>query len=543
MRSLGLLALLAALAAAPLRAQGLASPGPLAEPHARLDGITRCLSCHEAGRSLSGRKCLDCHASLAARLAARRGYHATATRDGAELRCAACHADHNGRPFRLVRWPNGSRDRFDHREAGWPLEGAHQRAACTDCHRAPLIADAAVRADTSLDVARTFLGLSRACASCHLDEHRGRTSRQCQDCHGTERWTPAAGFNHDRTDFALTGLHRAVRCAQCHTVRRDAARGPGGARDTSFVDFGASREGRTCAACHRSPHRESNRLGRCEACHTTGGWLVISDSLRAGFDHGRTRFPLRGAHGAVRCETCHRNQTRRFARCDDCHADPHAGQIAAAGRDCSACHDEQRFAATLYTPAMHAATRFPLDGAHEATPCSACHQPLAQAARGSGRSRFRFDDLRCSGCHRDPHQGQFAGRACESCHATASWLRPSFDHDSTRYPLRGAHEGRPCAACHTGRPVRFTPLPLTCGSAGCHEDPHGGQFAGRERGDACTTCHTEARWSPAEFDHQRDAAWALDGRHANAPCVSCHRREAGIVRYRPLPQRCEDCHR
>jgi hypothetical protein len=39
------------------------------------------------------------------------------------------------------------------------------------------------------------------------------------------------------------------------------------------------------------------------------------------FDHGRTRFPLTGAHARVDCESCHL-----------------AGKMAGTPRTCAACH-------------------------------------------------------------------------------------------------------------------------------------------------------------------------------------------------------------
>ncbi len=556
------------------RAQGIASPGPLSQPHASLDGLTRCLTCHETGRQLSGRKCLACHTTLATRIQADRGFHAGTTKHGAELACATCHGEHNGRPFRLVRWEGGAMERFDHAQAGWPLVEAHARRACTDCHRAGLIADAAARADRSLSVEHTFLGLATSCVSCHLDEHRGRTSRQCEDCHTQTEWKPAPRFDHARTHFPLLGRHRDVRCAQCHTERHEPASGPGGARDTMFVDFRTSRPAdATCTGCHTSPHRDRSRMGRCEACHTVDGWFVLADSLRTNFEHTRTGFPLNGAHGAARCEACHLSspgaalssrvalvranfqrplarQPMRFARCDDCHADVHRGELSAARGDCVACHDDARFSPTQFTGAMHDRTAFPLAGAHGAVPCVACHTPLPGG--GTGHIRFRIADHRCAACHRDPHAGQFEGRTCESCHGVEAWARVTFDHAQTRYPLRGAHLAARCSACHTRpagnphAPVRFRGLPQTCGSAGCHTDPHGDQFAGRVRGSECTTCHTEDRWRPAgAFDHNRDTDWPLDRAHQRAPCAACHKAPAPgqPVPWRPLPHRCEDCHR
>jgi len=565
--------LLAALLPRPLAAQGLVSPGPLTTAHARYDDISKCLYCHDAGRELSGRKCLLCHTALAARIQAGEGYHSTATRRGTALACASCHSEHNGRPYRMVRWPdNRPREQFDHTLTGWTLEGAHARVTCNDCHKAGLITSAAVRGDTSLSTERTHLGIGTTCASCHLDEHRGRTSRQCQDCHNTTAWKPAQ-FDHARTRFALTGRHQALECAECHEQRRDDATGPGGTRDTMFVDFRTARPtAGGCTGCHTSPHRGGTRFARCEGCHTTAGWFVLPDSLR-NFDHSGTGFPLRGAHAATRCESCHLSsasaplpprvalvranfvrrlsrQPMRYARCDDCHTNVHTGELDGR-RDCDACHGEDRFTPTRFALEAHDSTSFRLTGAHAAVACTACHRSLPGAAHGTGRVAFRHPDTRCIACHRDPHGGQFQDRACESCHATDAWERVTFDHDSTRYPLRGAHATRRCSVCHTRpegqptAPIRFRGLPTTCGVAGCHIDPHGGQFGGRARGDACTTCHSEDRWKPAAFDHQTDSDWPLDGRHRDVRCGACHRPqgEPPVVRFRYTPQRCEDCHR
>ena len=569
-----LAAALAGAGVAPLAAQGLVSPGPLATAHARYDDVTKCLVCHEAGRELTGRRCLGCHTSLAARIRAGEGYHATATRRGTALACGSCHSEHNGRPYRLLRWPdNRPREQFDHAQAGWTLEGAHTRLGCDDCHKAGLIASAAVRGDTSLGVNRTYLGLGTTCASCHLDEHRGRTGRRCEDCHTQTEWKPARGFDHARTRFPLTGRHQTVECDGCHQLRRDAAAGPGGARDTAFVDFrtaGPAAGG--CTGCHASPHRDATRFARCERCHSTAGWFVLPDSMR-NFDHSGTGFPLRGAHTSTRCESCHLSsasaplpsrvalvranflrrlprQSLRYARCDDCHANVHAGELDGR-RDCGACHDETRFSPAAYSQAAHDSTAFALTGAHAAVPCTGCHRAQAGAARGSGRVRFQHADQRCIACHRDPHGGQFADRACDACHRTEAWERVAFDHDATRYPLHGAHATKRCSACHTRDPgdprgpVRFRGLSLTCGSAGCHTDPHGGQFTGRARGDACTVCHTEDRWRPAAFDHQQDSDWPLDGAHRNVRCAACHQPQGGppVARYRGTPTACEECHR
>jgi hypothetical protein len=572
-RTVRFLAVLAALAAPRGPAAAQVSPGPLSRPHASIDGITKCLSCHEAGRELSGRKCLTCHLALGERVNANRGFHATATRGGADLQCARCHSEHNGRPYQLVRWPdNAPRESFDHTRTSFRLEGAHTRATCTACHRAALIADAGVRGDRSLSVERTLLGMGTRCVSCHLDEHRGKTSTTCTDCHTQTAWKPAPGFDHARTNFHLEGRHRGVECKECHAVRLEPATGPGGVRDTAFVDFGGARSAAGgCASCHTSPHSQSGRMGRCESCHSLTGWFDLPDSLR-NFDHAPVGFPLREAHAAADCEDCHwpsANHTTRpaaalsranflrplsrqrmaFAACTSCHVEVHQPELAERGRPCQSCHNESRFAPTEFVLVAHDSTQFVLTGAHQAVPCNSCHPRQTGAAAGLGRVRFRIADRTCTGCHRDPHGRQFAGRTCEDCHSTATWGDASgdFDHETTRYPLRGAHAPLACSRCHTAGAngtVTFRGLPLTCGSAGCHSDPHGGQFNGRERGESCATCHDESAFKPARLDHQSDTDWPLDGAHDRAQCTACHRPQGSppVIRWRSLPHRCEDCH-
>ncbi len=74
---------------------------------------------------------------------------------------------------------------------------------------------------------------------------------------------------------------------------------------------------------------------------------------------------------------------------------------------------------------------------------------------------------------------------CENCHTSTSWTPirgiPEFNHDSTRYPLRGMHEKVYCTECHL-KPV-FTDVGKNC--ADCHADIHR-----RQNGANCAECHT-----------------------------------------------------
>ena len=59
---------------------------------------------------------------------------------------------------------------------------------------------------------------------------------------------------------------------------------------------------------------------------------------------------------------------------------------------------------------------------------------------------------------------------CENCHISSGWrpIRavPEFDHNKTKYPLRGMHEKVQCIQCHL-KPV-FTDVGKNC--ADCHAD-------------------------------------------------------------------------
>jgi hypothetical protein len=285
----------------------------------------------------------------------------------------------------------------------------------------------------------------------------------------------------------------------------------------------------SCRSCHEDVHRGAMGT-ECTQCHGTAGWQRVSASeVAARFDHGRTGFPLLGAHARAACEGCHGRRQQagirvRFAgdvgnrtyprplasTCGSCHLDPHGGALAAA--DCASCHDQAGWAPASFDAARHEQTRFPLTGAHATVPCGACHE------RGeTGPPELHLPAASCARCHarQDPHGSAFTGRGCEDCHGTASFRIREWDH--ARAP------GVACTSCHSA------------------DDPHGSQFAGRP----CEQCHDTTAFRIPAFDHTR-TRFPLEGKHAALACGSCHLPvpENGVlmVRYRPLPMRCEECH-
>ncbi|HPF36578.1 MAG TPA: hypothetical protein P5571_00690 [Candidatus Krumholzibacteria bacterium] len=518
------------LGAVPAAAQ--LSPGDLSRPHESLEGLRRCRDCHRLGdREVSG-KCLECHVEIAVRRDLGKGLHA-----GSEFSvCTDCHVEHQGRDHELIRWPDG-RDAFDHRKTGHRLEGKHAATACRDCHKAGLIAAAAELREAGKDLDRTFLGLDTVCASCHQEPHRPSFTRTCDACHDQNAWKPAPGFQHGATAFPLTGKHADTACDRCHAPLDADAPVPGANRYQGVAHT-------SCTDCHQDHH--AGRLGpNCTDCHTTASWAVAG---AVGFDHDRTRYPLRGRHAALACDRCHGGDRARpaFDACIDCHRDQHDG--AARGRPdlrrCDECHDVQGFRPSRYPFARHADSAFPLAGAHQAVACDQCHRRDAGTAFA-----LRLPHGDCTACHADPHgPAPEAGRACTGCHGVESWRPATFDHASTGTVLTDAHARAACRACHAGAAPddapRFAATPTAC--AACHQDIHAGQFAADDAPPACDRCHVTRDWFAERFDHERDSRFALRGGHERVACDRCHQPlegpDARSLRFKPVATACEACH-
>jgi len=352
-------------------------------------------------------------------------------------KCESCH--------NTQRWPQIT---FRHdADTRYPLLAKHRDVRCTTCHTGVLYRD------------KTRTG----CADCHQkdDKHKGSLGHDCVRCHGERGWKEAVRFEHDRTNFPLLGRHVKTACKDCHS---------------SLVYKEAPS---ACTGCHRKDDKHEATLGeRCADCHSAQDWKT------PGFDHGRTRFPLRDAHALpkVTCAACHKD-LRSFRdipkACVDCHRrdDRHEGQL---GADCAACHGEQRWVGMRFD---HSVARFTLAGAHVPVPCKSCH--LSPRYRDAARD--------CASCHEkaDVHKRSL-GAACEGCHNVRDWRLWRFDHDKTKYRLVSAHAKVRCQNCHsapapTGR--KIAPAPRECMACHAKDDTHDRSFGSR-----CEQCHQPTRW-------------------------------------------------
>lgn len=246
--------------------------------------------------------CLSCHVD----------YHEGVflKTDGGAV-CENCHTPEDWLPttFDLER---------HNKETAYALTGAHRATPCFSCHQ------------DAQGGAYTFHFEETECESCHEPDNPHGDEFQnedgitaCADCHSTAGWSLETTFNHDETDFPLTGAHLTVACNDCHTASTATA----GQLVRRFDDLSGE-----CESCHSAddPHQgqfaESQIGTGCNACHDTESFRL------PGFDHSRTRFMLDGAHRDVPCLSCHETEKSATGEefvlfrpmeitCESCHGD------------------------------------------------------------------------------------------------------------------------------------------------------------------------------------------------------------------------------
>jgi hypothetical protein len=181
---------------------------------------------------------------------------------------------------------------------------------CLDCH---------TRVRDQLTAARPLHGRfpnGMECRHCHT-EHNGEASSL----------TSLARFDHSFTHFPLTGRHRTIACAQCHTKE---------------LYQGTSKD---CASCHSSPpsHKERSFSTQCGSCHSTATWRDATFAHTFPLDHHNKRQSLA-------CATCHvAEDNYRTYTCYGCHAHQpdkmerkHARLNVASLTQCARCHPTGR---------------------------------------------------------------------------------------------------------------------------------------------------------------------------------------------------------
>ncbi len=367
---------------------------------------TNCLDCHIGGQySGTPSDCWSCHQD---------DYNGTTdpnhVASSYPQNCTVCHSTAN--------WTEST---FDHNLTSFPLTGTHVTTNCIECH-----------------VGGVYDGTPTDCWSCHQNDYNEQSDHvqnnfphDCAVCHNTIEWDQAT-FNHNNTDFPLTGAHVQTNCLECHV---------GGVYDGTPTD---------CWSCHEDDYNDAeghvsqNFPHDCALCHNTSDWD------EATFNHNNTDFPLTGAHVQTNCTQCHIGGVYNGTPTDcwSCHEDDYndAEDHLANNfpHDCAQCHNTTDWDSDF----NHSNTDFPLTGAHVSTACLQCHT----------NGQFENTPADCWFCHQtdfnnanDPDHNEGYPQECLDCHTTSNW-NSIFNHDGQYFPIySGNHrnEWNLCNECHT----------------------------------------------------------------------------------------------
>ncbi len=342
--------------------------------------------------------------------------------------CAQCHTESSFTNFI-------GRVKFDHNKTNFELKGSHKTVNCFECHSQTSNAKAVFQDKLNIP--------ENNCIECHDDVHEGKFGTECIKCHTEESFFMLKDmdfFDHTVTDYPLEGQHVGVECKSCH-----------GERLTESIDF------LECKNCHEDYHNgeftKNVTSPDCIECHTLDEKFTYTTY---GFeDHNASSFPLEGSHMATPCFACHVSEDHWSFRnigesCIDCHDDIHYGLISEKfypEKNCSSCHTSESWKIVMFD---HSTTDWPLSGQHSSTDCRLCHFEENQSDN-SVSQEFANLNSQCVSCHENVHDDQFVIDGvidCIRCHITDSWLPENFDHNTTAFPLEGAHIAVDCRGCH-----------------------------------------------------------------------------------------------
>lgn len=320
------------------------------------------------------------------------------------------------------------------------------------------------------------------------------------------------------------------KCLTCHKeikVRIDANKG---------YHVSPEVKGKSCASCHNDHHGRNFQIIRFKT---------------ENFNHKLTGYALEGAHAQKKCNDCHkpafisdpklRKKPMSYlglkTECLSCHEDYHQSTLSVV---CSDCHDQKSF-----KPApnfSHLNSNFPLKGKHKEVLCIDCHKKVTS----NGRITQQFKGIKynnCTDCHLDPHENRF-GQNCSQCHNEQSFLTlnegKSFDHNLTKFKLKGRHQKVTCKSCHK---KEYTASLAFSRCTDCHTDYHNGQFSTNNPASDCADCHSENGFTTSTFSVARhnESGFKLKGAHVATPCIACHQKTT-TWNFRNIGKQCIDCH-
>ncbi len=345
--------------------------------------------------------------------------------------------------------------------------------------------------------------------------------------HGGHKEFPGCFRCHDGKHLSAEGESIRLHCNICHAIPVTVEdsdhppempvaniQEPASHLETNFMADHRFQANSVCVDCHGEIAFGSDDSSFCanSACHGQA-WPMVE--LDAAFPHP---IALEGKHAEVWCHNCHNGVRKPEYQCASCHQPPMESHF---GEECEDCHTPAGFEQAELASFEHPV---PLEGAHAALDCEACHT--------AGQSLT----YECANCHQPPSETHF-GPDCEGCHKPTSFGDATIPPELHPVPLVGAHQRATCDVCHAeGQRVPE----YVCSN--CHRPPE------NHLEGTCDTCHTPEGWgeSAASFVAQvPQIPHPLDGRD---DCLLCHAPDGQI---KPAPanhkdfvnQQCTLCHK
>ena len=338
---------------------------------------TPCTSCHinnNYNLAAANTACYPCHTSDWNKTQTLGGNVPNHITSGFPQTCDTCHD--------TTSWADST---FNHNTTGFPLTGLHTSLQCAQCH--------------STAAGGYNLKAPTGCADqyCHQSDYNSTNNpvhaaagstfaaANCTNCHSTAAPFTRTSWNHNSTNWPLTGNHQMspagaiTNCNQCHVGN----------------NYGLTTGDCWSSGCHTTDWNSTQILGGavpnhvaanfptslCSSCHDTVSW---ADGK---FDHSTTGWALTGGHVV-----------------------PTAGGVQA----CTDCHVSNNYSLTAAN-----------------TVCYGCHVAEWNSTQTLGGSVPN-------------HIAAGYPTTCDTCHTTTNWLNATFNH--TYFPI--PHHGSVCADCH-----------------------------------------------------------------------------------------------
>ncbi len=247
-------------------------------------------------------------------------------------------------------------------------------------------------------------------------------------------------------------------------------------------------------------------------------------------------------HLNVDCRSCHSGYENLLfppqnISCFSCHSKQYYATTSPShvqsnfSTNCDDCHGLTSF---TWGNTNFDHSFFPLVGGHNIANCFSCH------TQGTNFKGLTTD---CYPCHKqqflqtnnpDHVMAKFSTN-CQDCHNIYSFTQATFNHNTTGFPLTGAHSSVSCQSCHASG---YTKTSAECYS--CHNNDFTGatdpNHSAQGFSHDCSQCHSTTSWGDANFDHST-TGFPLTGAHASVTCQSCH--SAG---YTNTSNDCYSCH-